>query len=565
MTKLLTLHDPQTALHYYETGVWTTDTLYGLLDRHARERGDAPALRDPRRRLSWAELRDEVDTVAAALHAAGLRRGERVAVWLPNRVEAVIVLLACARNGYVCNPSLHQNYTVGEILVLLERIQCKALFAQIGYGADADRHDVFARALQLPGMRRVFSLRHPQRPGEPAPGCLGFPQPDPALRPPPADADPDKVVYLAFTSGTTGLPKGVMHSDNTLLANARAMVEDWGHDASTVLLSLSPYSHHIATVAMDQALVCGGELVMNDPAAGIATLDWIEQSGATYVMGVPTHAIDLLSAARQRGLKSLGKVRTFYMAGAPIPTEVARQLLALGATPQNVYGMTENGSHQYTLPDDDVATITGTCGRACRAYEIKLWSRENPDVEVAPGEIGEIGGRGGCLMLGYFNNQTATENSFNAEGWFMSGDLGRFDTNGNLQVVGRLKDLIIRGGHNIHPARIEELAHRHPHIVKAAAFGVPDERLGEKVCLAIIAGATVPGADEVLAHLDAVGLSKFDMPEYFIVLDAFPLTASGKILKRELVQWVKAGRITPAPVRWSAPKADAKAGAGAQA
>ncbi len=561
MGKLLTLHDPQTTLHYYETGVWTADTLYGLLDRHARERADAPALRDPRRQLSWAQLRDEVDAVAAALHAAGLRRGERVAVWLPNRVEAVIVFLACARNGYVCNPSLHQNYTVEEILVLLERIQCKALFAQIGYGADADRHDIFARAQQLSGIRRVYSLRHPLHPGAPAPGCEEFPRAGVARVLLPASSDPDKVVYLAFTSGTTGLPKGVMHSDNTLLANARAMVEDWGHDSSTVLLSLSPYSHHIATVAMDQILVCGGQLVMSDPTAGIAMLDWIEQSGATYVMGVPTHAIDLLSVVRQRGLKSLGKVKIFYMAGAPIPSEVANRMLALGVTPQNVYGMTENGSHQYTLPGDDVQTITSTCGRACRAYEIKLWSQDNADVEAAAGEVGEIGGRGGCLTLGYFNNQTATENSFNAHGWFMSGDLGRFDDHGNLQVVGRAKDLIIRGGHNIHPARIEDLAHRHAGIVKAAAFGVADERLGEKVCLAIIAADQAPAAADVLAHLDAMGLSKFDMPEYFVVLDAFPLTASGKILKRELSAWVKAGRIVPAPVRWNA----AKAAAGAQA
>jgi acyl-CoA synthetase len=244
-------------------------------------------------------------------------------------------------------------------------------------------------------------------------------------------------------------------------------------------------------------------------------------------------------------------VKVFYMAGAPIPTETARRLLALGATPQNVYGMTECGSHQYTKPSDAVEVITGTCGKACAAYEVRLWQPDNPDVEVAPGEVGEIGGRGGVLMLGYFNNQSATESSFNRSGWFLSGDLGRFDSQGNLVIVGRKKDLVIRGGHNIHPAHIEEYAHRHPAVKKAAAFGVPDERLGEKVCLALIADGTVD-ADEMLQHLAREGLSKFDMPEYFMVLPEFPLTASGKILKRELVQWVRDGRAQPQPVRYRA-------------
>ena len=270
-------------------------------------------------------------------------------------------------------------------------------------------------------------------------------------------------------------------------------------------------------------------------------------------MGVPTHAMDVLADVRRRGATSLGAVKVFYMAGAPIPTETARQLLALGAKPQNVYGMTECGSHQYTKPADAMDVITGTCGKACNGYEVRLWQPDNPDLEAAQGEVGEIAGRGGVLMLGYFNNQTATESSFNSSGWFLSGDLGRFDENGNLEIVGRKKDLIIRGGHNIHPAHIEEYAHRHPAVKKAAAFGVADERLGEKVCLAVIAQDGPPDADELLEHLAREGLSKFDMPEYYAVVQEFPLTASGKILKRELMQWVSSGRLQPEPVRYRAP------------
>ncbi len=307
-------------------------------------------------------------------------------------------------------------------------------------------------------------------------------------------------------------------------------------------------------MALEQSLVAGCELVLNDPPPGMTSLDWIIESGATYVMGVPTHAIDIQAAMKQRNLKRLGNVKVFYMAGAPIPEETARTFLDQGILPQKVYGMTENGSHQYTLPSDDRDTIVKTCGRSCEVYEVKIFDQENPDIEALPGDVGEIGGRGAMLMLGYFDNQSATENSFNRDGYLMSGDLGWLDARGNLHFVGRKKDLIIRGGHNIYPAHIEDLAHRHPQVQKAAAFPVADDRLGEKVCLAIIArDSTKLDAYALLDHLYQSGLSKFDMPEYFIQLDAFPLTASGKVLKRELVEWAKSKRIVPTPVRWVDP------------
>src|SRR5947208_4988223 len=543
---ILALQAPGVAGHYYAAGLWREDTLYTLLARHAARRPAAFALRDGRRRLTWAELQTIVDAVAADLDRAGLKRGERVAVWLPNRVEAVAVLLACSRQGYVCNPSLHRNYTVAEIVELLTRTRAAALFAQPGYGADAHRADIFAAVSELPNLRRVYTL------GEGPANATPFPPPGSSRPLPPLDTNPDNVTYLAFTSGTTGRPKGVMHSDNTLLANARAMVEDWRHDERTILLSLSPLSHHIAAVAIAEALAAGMELVVNDPSPGTTPLDWILETGASYVMGVPTHAMDILGEMRRRGLDKLGEVKTFYMAGAPIPREVAQSFLDRGVIPQNVYGMSENSSHQYTLPSDAPETIVATCGKACRAYEIRLFDQENPDIEVMPGEIGEIGGRGACLMLGYFDNQQATEESFNRGGWFLSGDLGRLDANGCLEIVGRKKDLIIRGGHNIHPAKIEDLALRHPAVARAAAFAVADQRLGEKVCLSVIFHeGTGAEPDELLAHLHQAGLSRYDMPEYFIAMTEYPLTASGKIRKRELVEWAKSGRIAPMPVRWT--------------
>jgi acyl-CoA synthetase len=549
MGQLLTLHQPRQAKAYYQTALWQNDTLYSLVHTWAKKKGDAFALRDSSRRVTWSELKASIDQVAAELDTAGLVPGDRVSVWMSSRVEAVIVFLACSRNGYVFNTSLHRTYTVHEVMVLLERVSCRALFAEQAYGADGIDFDILARAATLQSMRKVFGL--PSRTGGQLEAAIrAFPSGGQSNHPSPM-TDPDKIVYLAFTSGTTGTPKAVMHSDNTLLANARAMIQDWGHAEETILLTLSQMSHHIGTVALSQALVGGFELVLSDPITGVHPVDWINETGATYVMGVPTHAIDILAALEARSIGKLGQVATFYMAGALIPTETARKLLAMGIKPQNVYGMTENGSHQYTLPTHDMTAITETCGKCCAAYEIKLFHPEHSDVEVKQGEVGEIGGRGAMRMLGYFGNQEATESSFNASGWFMSGDLGCFDASGNLRIVGRTKDMIIRGGHNIHPSRIEDLTMKHPKVVKAAAVPVPDERLGEKVCLVVqsVDGKDID-SDQILGHLSSEGLSIYDMPEYFAILPALPLGPTGKILKRELAEKVKDGRLPITAIRW---------------
>jgi acyl-CoA synthetase len=167
-----------------------------------------------------------------------------------------------------------------------------------------------------------------------------------------------------------------------------------------------------------------------------------------------------------------------------------------------------------------------------------------------------MGGRGASLMLGYFDDQAATEDAFNKSGWFMTGDLGSIDAKGYLRIAGRSKDIIIRGGHNIHPAHIEELATRHPAVQRAAAVPVKDARLGEKVCLVVaFRSGRSATPDELLSHLDAAGLSKFDMPEYFLRLDEIPLTPNGKMLKTAIVDWIKEGRIKPEPIRFETRRA----------
>jgi acyl-CoA synthetase len=534
MRPFLTLHHPALAASYYAQGVWQKDTFYSLLRSHAAHSPEALALRDGRVRLTWRELLAWVDGVAGDLHAQGIFGGDRVSMWLGNRAEAVILFLACARNGIACNPSLHRTYTSSEIAQLLERLNAKALLTEPGWGADGKI------GLIAPAMRQVSSLRRIYLPGE---------FPTPGVAPNTANEDPDKIAYLAFTSGTTGAPKCVMHSDNTLLANARDLVRDWGHGRQTKLLSLSPLSHHIAWVGVAQWLLAGGTFITDDPPAGVSRLDWIVETGATYVLGVPTHAMDVLAEQQRREIERLGYVELFYMAGAPIPPSVCEAFVRQGIKPQNIYGMTENSSHQYTYPSDDNLTITSTCGRGGKGYSIKLFDPADDNREVPVGTAGQIGGRGGALMLGYLANQEATEASFNRDGWFLSGDLGVLDSNGNLKIVGRLKDIIIRGGHNIYPAHIETLAQRHPNVERVACFPVADERLGERVCIAVIGNIA---SDALLAHLAEEGLSKYDMPEYFLCVESFPLTASGKILKRELIEMTKKGILTPTPIRWTA-------------
>ncbi len=546
---LLTRHDPAEAQIFHANGTWGDETHYRLLAKNAAARPDAFALRDGARRLTWSELVHWVDVMSADLAAQGLRANDRVSLWASNRIESVVMYLACSRNGYACNPSLHRTYTVDEISGLLDRLSTKAILVEEGWGADVSRHDPFEALGSLPAMRKVYRVPATRETGPEFPITKSA-----DIELPASNENPDKVCYLAFTSGTTGTPKCVMHSDNTLLANARDMVRHWKHDETSRLLSLSPLSHHIAWVGIAQWLLFGGEFVTDDPPAGVSKLDWILETEPTYIMGVPTHAMDTLAEMRKRGLEKMGTVKVFYMAGAPIPPATAQSFVEMGVTPQNVYGMTENSSHHYTWPDDPQVTICESCGRGGKAYRLKIFDPENPDIEMPQGEVGHIAGKGACLMLGYFDNQKATEESFNKDGWFLSGDLGLIDADGCLRFVGRLKDIIIRGGKNIHPKKIEDLAIKHPNVEKAAAFPVPDGRLGERVCLAVLSTGSEPEGQDVLGHLFGHGLSIYDMPEYYMVMTEFPLTPSGKILKRELTEWAKDGRLKPDPIRFAKPK-----------
>lgn len=531
MRAFLTLHHPRHTKAFYDQGLWRTETFYGLLARHAVDRPSAKAIQDGGRVLTWLELREWVDGVGAAFRSRGLAEGDCVSIWMSNRIESVVTCLACSREGLVCNPSLHRTYSSQQVTRMLEWLPAQALVTEEGYGSDFIKADSDAIRAELTHLKVVYT---PET----------FPQAGHNTRQP--CNDPDRVAYLAFTSGTAGVPKCVMHSQNTLLANARDLVRDWVVGPDLVVLVLSPLSHHMAWGFVAQMLLSGCCLILNDPRADASAFDTIVTSGATFVVGVPTHAIDILAEQKRRGLP-LGCVKVFCMAGSPIPPSVADAFLSQGIMPLNVYGMTENSSHQYTHPTDDARTLVSSCGRGGAAYEIRVFDTADCNRPLDTGKVGQIGGRGAALMLGYFGNQSATAASFNVDGWFMSGDLGVIDREGNLHVEGRLKDIIVRGGRKIYPVFIETAIMQHPEVSMATCFPVADDRLGERMCLAVI--GTIQ-AEDALAHLAINGVSLFDMPEYFIRVDSFPLTESGKILKRALVEMVDRGDLRPERIRY---------------
>ena len=549
---LLTLFSAEGAKEHYGSGFWRDQTVYALVRAHAGRTPDKVAVRSSHSTLTYRQLLLSADSLAADLAERGVSAGQRVAVWLPSRIDTVVALVACSRNGYVCCPSLHRDHTVGDIVDLLKRMGASALIAEAGYGADADKHDLFAQAAPLDGLRHTYRLDKIVD-GKDSPPIVAPRHADEIAAHPPAAQNPDRVLYLAFTSGTTGLPKGVMHSDNTLLANARALTADWAIGDDAVIYTLSPLSHNLGFGAMIMALLVGGELVVHDLPRGRSLVDRLIETGTTFLIGVPTHAIDLLSEVKARKLSGIGRLKGFRISGASAPREVVADLLKHGIVPQSGYGMTETCSHQYTLPDDDVRLIVESSGRSCPGYEIRIFDREDQNRPLAAGDVGQIGGRGASLMLGYFSDQAATEASFNRDGWFMTGDLGWVDEQGYLRITGRKKDVIIRGGHNIFPAKIEALAASHSAIQRAAAVPVADQRLGEKVCLAVMfrPGMQV-SPNDILGHLNEIGLSKYDMPEYFLELPEIPLTASGKVRKRDVTDWIAEGSVTPTPIRWHA-------------
>lgn len=547
-TSVMSLLSAEALREHYAAGTWRDETIYMIVRRHAAERPDAIAVRDSWRQFSWADLVSAVDAFAADLVGRGVKRGQRILVWGPNRIETIVALVAASRNGFVCCPSPHRNHTVDEIAELARRASCAAFVYQTGFGSDGATNDILARVRELPSLRGIYELSPLDD------SCADKPPFDGLFEHPPETAgphqtDPNRVTYLAFTSGSTGNPKGVMHSDNTQLVSAYGIAGAWNLGPDTVTLSLSPFAHNLGCGTLWTSFVGGGQFVLHDWARGASLIDRLVETGTDYLVGVPTHAMDLLAEFKERGMTGFDQLMGFRISAAACPEHVAAELYDLGIPVQKGYGMTETNGHQYTLPGDTRDHVVETSGICCPGYEIRIFDPDDPDVELPRGQVGQVAGKGGALMLGYFDDQTATENALNEDGWFMTGDLGVLDEEGYLRITGRKKEVIIRGGHNISPQLIEDLALRHDAIEFAAAVPVPHDRLGEQACLVV---SFVPGrsstVEEILGHLSDEGLSRYDMPEFWVRLDQMPLMPNGKVQRMELIRRIRAGEMPPEPV-----------------
>ena len=548
---VLSLLTPEMAADFHRRGEWEDRTIYGVLQDQVECTPDACAIRDRGQSLTYKQLQVEADALADDLYERGVRPFQRVAYWLPDCVESVIIVLACSRNGYVVCPSPHRNHTVREVAEMLERMQAVAFIYDEGFGSDAATAKIKEELSGISSLDHILKIE-PLKRGHPFAGAFLSHHSDGML---PIE-DPDRVSYLAFTSGSTGQPKGVMHSDNTQLVTARGISKAWEIGPGSVVYSMSPLSHNLGMGAYLTALYGGATFVAHDRLRNESTIDRILEVEASYLVGVPTHALDLLNEMDARGMGRLGKVEGFRVSGAAASREVFERLIVAGVQPQSGYGMTETNGHQYTRPGDNLDLITGSCGRAVPGYGVSIFDPDNLDRELPQGKIGIVGGKGACLMLGYYDDQIATEKCFNSGGWVLIGDLGVLDADGYLTLTGRFKEVIVRGGHNINPERIEVLAMRDPAVERAVALPVPDDRLGERVCLAVTfrAGAA-PDFDSVLEHLASLGLSRYDMPEFMLALNDVPLMSNGKIQRRDIMEWIQDGTVSPLPVRYTPFKA----------
>lgn len=534
----LTLHLPSRAREYYASGDWRSETIYQAVAARATQNSDKVAVREFASVLTYRELLLRADRLADQLHALGLRPGDRVAFWGPSSSLAAVTLLACSRDRLVVVPSLHRDHTADEVATLMASIEAAAIIVDPCHGSDASRVDTMAILGNVASLRAVIDLRTEQHlwldgsaSSDRAPG-----------------EDPDCVSYIAFTSGTTGQPKAVMHSDNTLMAAVRAMIRDWSLSDQSVIYSLSPLSHNLGFGAMVLALTSGAELIVHDLPRGVSLFDRIVDTGTTFLFGVPTHAVDLLAEMTRRDEKRLGSVTGFRISGAAVARNVVEAMMERGVTPQSGYGMTEAGSHHYTRPSDPAEIIASSSGRPYEGFSTRILSQDGHDLPA--GEVGQICLRGPSVTLGYLGNQRATGEAFTSDGWLQTGDMGWQDAEGNIRITGRKKDIVVRGGHNIFPAKVESLAASFDGVDACAVIPVPDDRLGEKACLVIAPDDGAVDPLELLKHLDESGLSRYDMPEYFARVPQIPLLASGKPAKIRLVEAFDRGELSIEPIRF---------------
>ncbi len=524
--------DAERLARYRAAGYWRDDTLRDWLDAHARERPGHDALRQGDRRVTWDELRRLARAFQSALDGLGIRKGDVIAVQLPNIVEFVVAYLAIAGRGAVMQ-TLHMPYRTAELETLLGHSGAVAAVVLSQAKDYAAAEVVLGLRPKLPALKHVIAV------GAAPAGALAFAdlvagggtrEPAPVAL---SGADP---FLLLYTSGTTAAPKGAPHAYQALLGNARLSAEALGIGPDDVLLSAAPFTHLYGLFTCTLPIVTGASSLLL-PAFSPAELAELMHAGRpTAAFAAPAHIAACFAQKLFDG-KDLSSLRYLQMSGSAVPAALARAFepLMRGGKVMQLWGMTELQAGAYTRLADAEPVRAETTGRPSPGTELRV-VREDGSA-APPGEEGELQVRGASVFTGYLNDPEATRAAFTVDGWFRTGDLATMDADGNTRLAGRTKDVINRGGIKFNPLDVETLLLKHPAIEQAAIVPMPDPVLGEKGCLFVTLkpGATLTLA-EVTGWLDAAQVSKLKWPERLEIVDAMPLTPTRKIIKGQLVK-----------------------------
>jgi cyclohexanecarboxylate-CoA ligase len=529
-------------------GYWLDRTINDDLDACVAFCPDKPALTAVRRdsgevrAFTYRELAALADRIAVGLARLGVGRNDVVAMQLPNWWQFSLLYLACSRIGAVLNP-LMPIFREHELSFMLKHAEAKVLIVpKVFRHFD---HEAMARALQkdLRALSRVVVVEGGGE--DDFDTLLTTPEwekaPDAATILTRNRPTADDISQLLYTSGTTGEPKGVMHSANTLMANIVPYAERLRLGQDDVVLMASPMAHQTGFMyGLVMPIVLRASAVLLDIWDPIKASELIRTERATFTMASTPFLTDLTRTVMESG-DAVPSLKTFLCAGAPIPGPLVEQAReGLGAKIVSAWGMTENGAVTLIKLDDDDRLAFTTDGCALPGVEVKVVDGDG--AQAPPGESGKLVVRSCSNFAGYLKRPQW--NNTDADGWFDTGDLAYLDANGYIRISGRSKDVIIRGGENIPVVEIESMLYRHPAVAQVAIVAYPDERLGERACAVIVtkAGKTI----------DFTGMSDFlkeqkvaiqSIPEKLIVRDVLPATPSGKIQKFRLRERLRDGRL----------------------
>jgi len=527
-------------------------TVSALLDRAVERFGgrDAVIFAATGERLSWHDLKRRSDDVAAGLLALGVQRGDRVGIWAPNCVEWLLVQLGSARIGAIL-VNINPGYRVTELEHALNKAGCRMLVLAAGLKSSdyvamlkSLAPEIAAASAYKPlRLARFSSLERVVLIGttQPPAGMLGFKEltamAGPAHRKRLAELsaalDPDDAINIQFTSGTTGSPKGATLSHHNIVNNARYTAKAMRLTEHDRLCIPVPLYHCFGMVLGVLTCTAVGATMVFPGAAFDAqeTLRAVHQHRCTALHGVPTMFVAQLEDPDFAGY-DLSSLRTGIMAGAPCPVSVMRRVISQMHMSEVTigYGMTETSPISFqSAVDDPFDQRVSTVGRVQPHLEVKIVDAQGRIVPV--GQSGELCTRGYAVMLGYWEDAEHTRESIDAAGWMHSGDLATIDAAGYCNIVGRVKDMLIRGGENVFPRETEEYLYRHPKIQEAQVFGVPDAKYGEEVCAWIVLKAGVSATEEEIREFCRGQIAHYKIPRYVRFVGELPKTVTGKAQK----------------------------------